>query len=222
MNKIKQLYGVLHKSFGSQNWWPTTTKNRETEIVIGAILTQNTSWKNVEKAILNLKQNGLVDLRKLAAVETSKLARIIRPSGYYNQKARKLKAFGKHVVDNYMGDLRKLFAKDTGDLRSELLSIHGIGPETADSILLYAAGKPAFVVDAYTKRIFTRTGIIREDSSYDELQNLFKTNLPENTGMFSQYHALIVQLGKDVCRKKPLCNNCPLNDGCRHYKNMFL
>lgn len=215
MNRVEAVYNKLYDSFGEQHWWPTTTKNKETEIVIGAILTQNTSWRNVEKAIANLKQNNLVDLRKIAVADTEKIALLIKSSGYYNQKAKKLKLFARHVVDNYGGSLKRMFGKSSSELRKELLSLHGIGPETADSIILYAAGKPVFVVDAYTRRIFARMGISSEGSSYDELQRLFTDNLPKDAEMFNQYHALIVELGKDVCRKKPRCGACPVRKLCK-------
>ncbi len=215
MNIVKAAYEKLYDSFSGQNWWPTTTKNTETEIIIGAILTQNTAWKNVEKAIANLKRNNLIDLRKIEATETKKLAMLVRPSGYYNQKAKKLKLFAEHVVGNYGGNVRLLLRKNASELRNELLELKGIGPETADSIILYAAGKPVFVVDAYTRRIFARMGVSREGSSYGELQQLFMDNLPEDAAMFNQYHALIVELGKNVCRKKPRCNACPVRKLCK-------
>ncbi len=179
------------------------------------ILTQNTAWKNVEKALSNLKKEKLIDFEKLAAVETAKLALLIKSSGYYNQKAGRLQLFARHVCGCYAGDVSKLLRKGVAELRNELLQLKGIGPETADSIILYAAGKPVFVVDAYTKRIFARIGISSESSSYDELQKLFTDNLPEDAKLFNQYHALIVELGKNVCRKKPLCGTCPLIKLCK-------
>ncbi len=173
------------------------------------ILTQNTSWKNVEKAIACLKRDNLVDFSKIASVDAEKLALLIKPSGYYNQKAKRLKLFAEHVVGNY-GSLKRMLSKGASELRTELLSLHGIGPETADSIILYAAGKPVFVIDAYTKRIFARIGLSTEGSSYGELQALFMESLPSDASLFREYHALIVELGKNVCRKKPLCGACPL------------
>ncbi len=229
MNRIVEIYTKLLRKYGPQGWWPiingktliceygTGAPRNEAEmaeICIGALLAQNTAWKNVEKAIANLKQSRLVDFRKIAVGDTGKLAQLIKPSGYYNQKAKKLKLFAGHVVGNYGGSLKRMFGKGIGGLRAELLSLHGIGPETADSIILYAAGKPVFVVDAYTKRIFSRMGIAREGGSYDELQQLFMGSLPLDARLFNEYHAMIVKLGKGVCRKKPLCGECPVSGMC--------
>ncbi len=218
MNLFLQVYGKLLAAFGRQRWWPTTTAARETEIIIGAILTQNTSWKNVEKAISNLAAAGMVDFRRIAAAKKGKIAQLIRPSGYYNQKAERLKLFARYVCDNYGGGVKRLLLKEKGKLRDELLQLNGIGPETADSISLYAANKPAFVVDAYTRRIFSRIGVCGSGVSYDELQQLLVSGLPESmrtAAAYSQYHALLVELGKKVCTKNtPLCGNCPLLGFC--------
>lgn len=214
MNGIEAVYNKLCDYFGEQRWWPTTTKNKETEVIIGAILTQNTAWKNVEKAIESLKKEKLIDFEKLAAVETTKLALLIKSSGYYNQKAERLKLFARHICDRYNGNVKLLLRKGVAELRDEMLQLKGIGPETADSIILYAANKPVFVVDAYTRRIFSRLGISSEGSSYEELQQMFMKSLPEDTAIFNQYHALIVELGKNVCRKKPRCSTCPLRINC--------
>lgn len=240
MGKAIQIYGRLRSHFGNQGWWPLASKAGKTgydwlgyrkigsvipkadsemlEVCIGAILTQNTSWKNVQKALAALKGWGLIDAKKIAAVKTDKLASIIKSSGYYNQKARKLKVFAQHVLGNYGGSLKRMFAKNAPELRNELLTLHGIGPETADSISLYAAGKPSFVIDAYTKRVFSRLGISSESSGYDELQQLFAKNLPKDVELYRQYHALIVELGKNVCKKEPLCASCPLKRHCNYYK----
>lgn len=216
-------YKLLLSEFGIQHWWPATTADKETEIIIGAILTQNTSWKNVEKAIFNLAAAGMVDFRRLAAAEKEKIARLIRPSGYYNQKADRLRLFADYVCSSYGGNVNRLLRKDVGELRSELLQLKGIGPETADSIILYAANKPVFVVDSYTKRIFSRIGSCSEGASYHELQRLLANGLPENmqtAAVFNQYHALLVELGKKICVKhKPLCNECPLLGCCSYGKN---
>ncbi len=235
MNKIQQAYCKLLKAYGKQGWWPivndktllceygTGAPRNEAEMAemcIGAILTQNTAWKNVEKAIANLKRNSLIDFSKIAAMDAEKLAQLIKSSGYYNQKTRKLKLFAEHVVGNYGGSLERMLGKSVGELREELLSLHGIGPETADSIMLYAAGKTVFVIDAYTKRVFARIGISREGSSYDELQRMFMESLPSDSSLFNEYHALIVELGKGVCRKKPLCSNCPLKGLCKHLNRL--
>ncbi len=215
---VSEVYSRIVSFFGHQQWWPTITPNRETEVIIGAILTQNTSWKNVEKAIRNLAAAGMVDFRKIAAAKKEKVAQLIKSSGYFNQKAGRLQLFARHVCGNYGGDVKRLLQKDASELRHELLQLKGVGPETADSILLYAANKAAFVVDAYTKRIFSRVGICSGDVSYDKLQHLIVANLPlemRTAKDFSQYHALLVELGKKFCTKRePLCEKCPLIGLC--------
>jgi endonuclease-3 related protein len=207
------IYDRLFDRYGPQHWWPGDTPF---EVIIGAILTQSTAWTNVEKAIANLKAEGLLDPVSLDAIETEKLATLIRPSGYYNAKAAKLKAFIKRLHDEHSGSLNQLFALDTTSLRRELLSIHGIGPETADSILLYAANRPVFVIDTYTKRIIGRLGLAPADDSYEAFQQLFMNRLPHDEGMFNEYHALFVRHGKDICRKSPKCDGCCLLDICTH------
>jgi len=202
MNKIKQVYKILFKAYGPQYWWPCSSKNKF-EVIIGAILTQNTSWTNVEKAIQNLEKNNLINIDKIIKIENEKLADLIRSAGYYNQKAERLKIAAKFFKDN------------KNPSRKDLLKVKGIGPETADSILLYAFNKPYFVIDAYTKRIFSRLGIIRADD-YQEIQEIFEKNLPQDPKLFNEYHALIVNLGKNICKKKPLCKKCPLNNICKH------
>ena len=207
-NKLIRIYKKLYKYFGPQNWWPA---ENSFEVIIGAILTQNTKWANVEKAIANLKKEKYLIPQKLYNIKKSTLARLIRPSGYYNIKAKRLKSFIDFLFENYSGDIKKMFKKPVGQLRQELLEIKGIGPETADSILLYAGDKPVFVVDAYTKRIFSRHGIIGEDSGYQKIQDLFMAGLPKDTKLFNEYHALIVKLGKDFCLKTaPRCSDCPV------------
>lgn len=229
MNKLKQIYKVLYKRFGKQKWWPTTLEGemhptyhgkkindrQRFEIVVGAILTQNTSWKNVEKAITELNKNNLMDVKKIAWAETKKLAQLIKSSGYYNQKAERLKIISEHILKNYKRNLSKFFDKNIDELRQELLSIKGIGPETADSIMLYSAGKPLFVVDAYTKRIFSRAGLFDEKAKYEEMQELFHNDLERDEKLFNEYHALIVELGKNYCRKKPECRKCPIISFCK-------
>lgn len=176
---------------------------------MGAILTQSTAWTNVEKAITNLKRERLFTPQSMAGVNTRKLARLVRSSGYFNQKARRLKTF-LSFLKRYPS-LKKLFREPSERLRRELLSLKGIGPETADSILLYAAERPVFVVDAYTRRILSRHGWIHQDAGYEEMQNLFHRHLPKDVRMYNQYHALLVHVGKNFCkRKKPLCHECPL------------
>jgi endonuclease-3 related protein len=227
---IKTIYHKLHSHFGPQHWWPVTL-NKETipkyhkniklnvkqklEICFGAILTQNTNWKNVEKAIIQLNKNQLIDIEKILKINNKKLALIIKSSGYHNQKAKKLKNFCQYLNKNYNNDLKELFKKNIGELRNELLDVNGIGPETADSMILYAAKKPIFVVDAYTKRIMNRVGF--KENTYEELQELFMDNLELNEKLFNEYHALLVELGKNICKKKPLCEECPISAMCNYY-----
>lgn len=181
------------------------------------ILTQNTNWKNVEKAIFNLNKHNLINVEKIKKIKNKKLALIIKSSGYHNQKAKKLKNFCSFLLDSYNSDIYLFFKNNIKKLRKELLEINGIGPETADSIMLYAAQKPIFVIDAYTKRIMNRIGI--KEETYDELQNLFMKNLKSNEKVFNEYHALLVELGKNICKKKPLCIECPINNQCSYYKS---
>jgi len=238
MTKIKKIYDLLYESFGKQGWWPLTikgnkskhhpgspkTNNHKFEIIIGAILTQNTNWKNVEKALYNLSKNKLIDIKKINKIKKEKLASLIRPAGYYNQKAERLKIIASYTLNNYSGDInnffnyeslnnKKLIKKDVNGLRNELLSIKGIGPETADSIILYSAEKPIFVIDAYTKRIFERLGFKAND--YDEWQGFFMDNLPKNTNLFKEYHSLLVELGKNHCKTRPVCLECPVKGLCK-------
>ncbi len=187
--------------------------------MVGAILTQSAAWSNAEKAITNLKAAGALSPQAIRRLPVSELARIIYPCGYYNAKAVKLKALADWLGNHYSDDIGSLSAVDINNLRQQLLSIHGIGPETADSILLYAAGKPAFVIDAYTRRITSRIGLAPEDNSYNDYQRLFTDNLTADAGLFNEYHALLVKLAKDTCRKTPFCQQCCLNDICRFYKN---
>lgn len=190
------------------HWWPGSTR---LEVIVGAILTQNTAWGNVEKAIANLKKAKALNVKKLTSMPKRKLAKLIRPAGYYNIKSQRLKNFLHFLNDNYKGNISRMFKKETDELRSELLAVKGIGPETADSILLYAGQKPVFVVDAYTKRIFSRHKFIDKEDSYEDIQRFFSKNLPRDEGLFNEFHALIVNLGKNICKtKKPLCNNCPM------------
>jgi endonuclease III related protein len=204
---LTAIYERLFDRYGPQHWWPGET---QFEVIIGAILTQSTAWTNVEKAIANLKAADALDPESLHSISTDELAMLIRPSGYYNAKAVKLKAFVERLNREHGGSLDKLFALDTSDLRKELLSIHGIGPETADSILLYAAHRPVFVIDAYTKRIIGRLGLASSSDSYEAFQQLFMDNLLHDKRLFNEFHALLVRHGKDVCRKKPKCEGCCL------------
>ncbi len=201
------LYDRLLQTLGPQYWWPADTAF---EVVVGAILTQNTAWRNVKLSIALLKENGLLSQEPLRVIPEAELALIIRSSGYYNQKARRLKAFFDHLDHDWRGDLNRFLAQEMDDLRSELLGMHGIGPETADSIVLYAAAQPSFVVDAYTLRIFSRHGWVPEKTRYEELRRFFMEALPPDVPLFKEYHGLLVRLGHRYCRKKPLCNGCPL------------
>ena len=209
-NRLLCIYNKLYSNFGKQNWWPAQTK---LEIIIGAVLTQNTAWPNVEKAINNLRQKKLLAFKKISKLKKDRLANLIRPAGYFNIKAKRLKNVLAFMKENYNGDLRGMQRTSALELRNRLLGINGVGPETADSILLYAFNKPVFVVDAYTKRIFARLGIASKDSSYEDLQRLFMKNLKLDARLFNEYHALIVKLGKDYCKKsKPKCAICPIRD----------
>jgi endonuclease III related protein len=207
--ELKEMFDLLLDHFGPQKWWPAET---ELEMMVGAVLTQNTSWKNVEKAIEHLKTRELLSLEGLRTIDREALAHHIRPAGYYNVKAKRLKNLIDFIFESYGGELPLLLEERTDRLREGLLSINGIGPETADSILLYAARRPIFVVDAYTHRILTRHGMLEEASGYEEMQNLFLDHLPEDEGLFNEFHALIVQTGKGFCKRRPLCASCPLKD----------
>lgn len=205
---LMEMYNLLYTALGPQNWWPAET---ELEMMAGAILTQNTNWSNVEKAIENLKAKDLLSIRELVDIPLSRLAEQIKPAGYYNIKAKRLKDLITYIQDKYNGDIRTLFSLDIQILRQELMSVRGVGMETADSIILYGAGKPIFVVDTYTYRILCRHRIIQEEADYNELQSLFMDHLPHDVGLFKEFHALIVKTGKEFCRKKPLCSLCPLD-----------
>lgn len=207
---LKLVYKRLYSSFGAQHWWPASSRF---EVIVGAILTQNTNWLNVEKAIGNLKKKNLLEAHKLCRLPAQKLATLIRSAGYYNIKAKRLKGFLKFLNKFYKGNPKEMCLVQTPVLRRQLLGVNGIGPETADSILLYALGKPVFVVDAYTKRIFARHNFISEDTGYDIVQDLFMSNLKKDARLFNEFHALLVRLGKEFCLKnKPKCNICPLTD----------
>jgi len=204
---LTEIYQLLYDAFGPQHWWPGDT---QFEIIAGAILTQNTNWSNVEKAIANLKSADLLSPEKLYHIDTSQLAELIRPAGYYNIKAKRLKNLINWLFENYDGKLSNLEGLDTEQLRAELLSVKGVGRETADSILLYALDRPVFVVDAYTARVAFRHGLIEPDADYEQLRELFQSNLPQDTNLFNEYHALLVRLGKKFCRPKAQCHACPL------------
>lgn len=207
-NIFKDIYTRLYKRFGPQHWWPGDTRF---EIIVGAILTQNTSWSNVEKAIKNLKRENLLSPAKLMAIDKKRLAGLIRPAGYYNIKAARIKNFLNFLSSQYNSSLRKMSSAGTVDLRKQLLSVNGIGPETCDSILLYAFDRPVFVIDAYTRRIFSRHGRLSHDMPYESMQAEFAENLPSDSRLFNEYHALIVRLAKEFCRTSPRCEACPLS-----------
>ncbi|HEV2489905.1 MAG TPA: hypothetical protein VGT03_08860 [Candidatus Acidoferrales bacterium] len=201
-------YHVLEKKLGPQHWWPARTSF---EVIVGAILTQNTNWTNVERAIANLQREHLLSPLAIERVPLRRLALLVRPSGYFRQKAKKLKAFVRFLRQNYGGSLKRMFRTPTGDLREKLLAVHGIGPETADSILLYAGGKHVFVVDAYTRRILARHGWADEKAEYEETRALFENGLPHDVALYNEFHAQFVQVGKNWCRtREPRCGECPL------------
>jgi len=228
--QLKDIYNLLFARFGPQHWWPGDTPF---EVIIGAILTQNTNWTNVEKAIANLKKANLLTSDRLHRLDIKKLASLIRPAGYFNIKAKRLKNFLDWFLENYAGKLKNLEDVPTDQLRSELLSVKGVGPETADSILLYALSRPVFVVDAYTARICSRHHLIDDGADYHQIQELFEANIPADPAtarrscsfcnysgayaetsiqLFNEYHALLVRLGKDFCKPTPKCATCPLNN----------
>jgi endonuclease III related protein len=205
---LAQYYDALFRQLGPQAWWPAKTPF---EVIVGAILTQNTSWANVERAITNLRRERLLSVRALEQVPFQRLANLIRPSGYFRQKAKKLKAFVYFLREEYSGSLVRMFKTPTHELREKLLAVHGIGPETADSILLYAGHKDIFVVDAYTKRILSRHGWVGEDASYEEMRSLVESELPREVSRYNEFHALLVNVGKNWCRPRdPRCFECPL------------
>src|SRR4030066_1685881 len=207
MKNLRKIYHKLYQTFGPQHWWPGKTP---LEIAIGAILTQNTNWGNVEKAIDNLKKQNALSARVIHKMPVRLLSELIRPTGYFNIKAKRLKSFIDFLMNDYHGSMKKMKNEDIHSLKKKLLSINGIGPETADSIILYALEKPVFVIDAYTKRVLSRHGIMNHDASYDTFQGLFHSKLKENIGLYNEYHALFVRLAKENCRTRPLCAGCPL------------
>lgn len=234
---LRGLFDALFSAFGPQGWWPITPRGQakpvyhisnstrtltfreQTEIMVGAILTQNTSWTNVEKALAELHASGLVDFAKLVKASRSSLAKKIRSAGYYNQKSARLRSFSAYMVKNYGPSLQALQQKDLLSLRQELLSLKGVGPETADSMILYAFSKPIFVVDAYTRRIFGRVGIAKKDATYADIQDLVHTHVPQDkdgsTLFYKEFHALLVELAKRHCRTKPVCAGCPARPVCQ-------
>ncbi len=210
-DRLLEVYRRLYGAYGPQRWWPGETPF---EVIVGAILTQSAAWANVEKAIANLKAADALSPRGLARLSEGELARLVYPAGYYNAKARKLKAFVEMLDSRFGGELERLLTTPQDELRRLLLATHGIGPETADSILLYAAGRPVFVIDAYTRRLFSRLGVAPPRDSYDSWQALFAEELEPDAALFNEYHALIVRQGKEVCHREPRCDVCSLLDVC--------
>jgi len=203
-----KIYQRLYQSFGTQHWWPGNTPF---EIAVGAILTQNTNWGNVEKAINNLKRHTALSAKAIHEMKVKELSKLIRPAGYFNIKAKRLKCFIEFLMNNYHGSMKRMKDEDIHSLRKKLLGINGIGLETADSILLYALEKPIFVIDAYTKRVLSRHSIMKYDDPYEKFQELFHSSLKKDVKLFNEYHALFVRLGKTYCKlKNPLCDKCPL------------
>jgi endonuclease III related protein len=205
---LREVYQRLLAAYGPQHWWPARTPF---EVLLGAVLVQNTAWRNVEKAIENLRREDLLDPHSLYEVSPEELEELIRPAGYYRIKARRLRNVLALLVERYDGSLDAMFQTDPTELREELLSINGVGPETADSILLYAGGVPTFVVDTYTHRILARHGWIEFRVDYYEIKDRFESELPSDAALFNEYHALLVRVGKEHCGKTPVCEGCPLS-----------
>ena len=211
---FRQYFDTLFQAHGQQHWWPGRSPF---EVIVGAILVQNTSWVNAARAIANLRQAKLLTPSALDKIPQAKLARLIRSSGYFRQKARKLKKFVKFLRKEHRGSLAVMFRFPTAKLREQLLSVHGIGPETADSILLYAGNHPVFVVDTYTRRILQRHGLATGKESYEAISGLFEKSLPNDPKLFNEFHALIVHAGKNFCRARdPLCSRCALRPFLPH------
>lgn len=204
---LMNIYRKLYQAYGPRDWWPAETSF---EVMVGAILTQNTSWRNVEKAIQKLKGKGVLNPEGIHDLKKSQLASLIKSSGYYRIKTDRVKAFVNFLFEEFDGDLKRMGRERLGELREKLLGVKGIGPETADSILLYGLKKSIFVVDAYTKRILSRHKMILENTAYEEVQKLFMEHLPLDEKLFNEYHALLVHLGKTVCKKIPRCDICPI------------
>ncbi len=202
---LRVIYRRLHRAFGPQHWWPADSP---LEVIVGAVLTQNTAWTNVERAIANLKRGRLLSLKRLAGLPPARLAALIRPAGFFNLKAKRLRSVLTRITAR--GGIAGLSRLPTARLRLELLACHGVGPETADSVLLYAFERPVFVVDAYTRRILSRYGLARGDEDYEDIQRLFQENLPACVRLYNEYHALLVQLAKTHCRTAAICRGCPL------------
>ena len=219
MSNLLEAYERMLAAFGPQHWWPGETPF---EVMVGAVLVQNTAWRNVERAIANLRDAAAITPHAIYALSLEELAELIRPAGYYQVKARRLRNLLKFVVDEYDGSLEAMFQTDLATLREQLLTVHGIGPETADAILLYAGGLPTFVVDTYAHRILARHGWIGYEADYEEIKDYFESTLPADAPLYNEYHALLVRVGKDYCKRSgPRCEECPLaellpSDGVVH------
>ena len=212
IDSLPEIYQRMLERYGPQHWWPAESRF---EVMVGAVLTQAAAWTNVEKAIANLKSAGVLSPPGIRKLDQDELARLVYPSGYYNAKARKLKALVEYLGQRYDDDLDAMSRVDSGPLRAELMAVHGIGEETADDILLYALDKPVFVIDEYTKRLSHRLGLASDKGPYEDYQRLFAANLPEHPEMLGEYHALIVAHSVSVCKKRePLCHYCCLLDLC--------
>ena len=208
--KLINVFNKLYRHFGEQFWWPASSPF---EVIVGAVLTQNTAWANVEKAVTNLKRRDLLHPEKISRLPLKDLEKLVYPSGFYRQKAKRLKSVSQYLEKSCRGNWESFFSSPSLRLRRELLEINGLGPETVDSILLYAGRKPVFVIDAYTRRLSGRLGISQE-SDYEALRSFFENNLPRDTRLFNEFHALIVALAKNYCRLKPECPGCPLKKDC--------
>lgn len=204
---LQEMYSRLSNRFGPTGWWPARTPF---EVAVGAVLTQNTAWRNVEKAIKNLREHKVLSVRSLYSIGPRKLAQLVRPAGYFRLKSQRLKNLVNFIQHEYSGSMARMARQNTDRLREELIGVSGIGPETADSILLYALGKPVFVVDAYTKRILARHGLVNEDVRYEELRLFFEEHLPRDVTLFKEFHALLVKVGSQFCKKRALCEECTL------------
>lgn len=204
---IREIFDRLLAAYGPQGWWPAESAF---EVIVGAVLVQNTRWENVERAIAGIKSAGVLDPHVLHRLPAEELQELIRPAGVFRVKAKRLAAVLTYLVEEHNGDTASLAQTPSGQLRRELLALHGVGPETADSILLYAAEHPSFVIDAYTRRVLERHGWAQPSASYDQLQRLFETPLPHDAPLFNEYHALIVEVGKRHCRRTAKCEGCPL------------
>jgi endonuclease-3 related protein len=215
------IYEVLLSKHGNQDWWPADTPF---EVIIGAILTQSVSWVNVEKCIKNLKDEGILNPDVLHKKDVDEIAPLIKSSRFYNEKAKKIKNFMDFFFDEYDGSIQKMSKEELKILRLKLLNVKGLGEETVDSILLFACDKPIFVVDAYTKRIFSRYGLVKENASYNDIQRFFMENLPQDIELFNDFHAQIVHLGKNICKTQPECERCPIKEmnktKCRYIENI--